>query len=158
MTITPHQPDRFAFATFTGMNPVFVTEDTPCDDLHTTYAFALHVKVPAAFGSQRSAASDFFDRVLSTVPVGTFPWLRAEVDDTTPAATGGDSFAGWCEPYGYGGEDDSYALHLYFSSPSLEIARNLALAFAVRIGLTRFDVALSTAGDWAEQTTIPEAP
>lgn len=152
---TPHQPDRFTFATFPGMNPVFVNDTDRQDDLHTAYAWCLHVRVPTdEYGTGTPAAGDFFTAIMASVPVGTFPWLRADASAATPAAVGGDSFTAWCEPFTDDG-DDARALHLYFGSPEVEIARNLALAFMVRTGLTPYDVALSTAGDWAEQAPLP---
>lgn len=152
----PFQPDRFTFATFPGMNPPFLTEDTSCNDPETTYAWALHVRVPD--DTDPGAAERFYNAVVDATQPGTFPWLRSAADDKRPAAIGGDSYQSWCEPYNHDDMEDARALHLYFSAPTLVYAVNIALAFVVRSGLTRYDVALSAAGDWAEQVTIPFTP
>lgn len=139
--------ERMTYQTFTGLNPEFVDLDRDTDK-EDAWSWTLHVRVPPGVTPQA-----FHEELLARTALA-HSWL-GEAGTNQPAACGGDSFTAWCEPFPYCPEDDQ-ALHLYFGAPDEDCARALAVAFLALTGLDRSEVALSTGGDWAEQTDIPD--
>lgn len=119
---------RFTLKTFTELDPAYVTDAD--HDLGTAHVWVLHLRVDDA------------ERV----------WLllRATGSEVlTGDAVGGDSWREWCEPV----DTEPEALHVYFHAATQEDAMRTAQALCVMIGQTDpTSVAVSTAGDWAEQT------
>lgn len=129
-------------------------------DLHTATLWTLHLEVPASITVQRA--------VLAVLTTG------AEV--LTGDYCGGDSFLEWCESMDDGHPDSQAyrhqrgrALHVYFTSPTLDRARLAAreiLYSAVRMHrhldggevletwLQAQHAGITTAGDWSEYAEI----
>lgn len=144
------------WSTFPDLDPSFVDKarDT---DLATAFAWSLHIRVPDEYGTDLTGVVAFHSAVLAATE-RAHTWLSDDDDRMVSAACGGDSFQTWCEPFPYADDDDARALHLYFSAPDANAARLMSAGYLSLLGLTTRDVALSTAGDWAEQLPIPSAP
>lgn len=124
----PHpQPDRFPLATFSHLDPVYLTESD--HDLTTATHWTLHL--PAANRDEAAITA----RRLLTAP-----------HFTAGDYCGGDSWEAWAEP---ATPNQDVAVHVYFVAPDLFTARSQARLMADSVGTMK--VALSTAGDWAEQ-------
>ena len=147
MTIT-----NIPYTTFPGLNPDFVdlTRDASKD---TAWAWCLHIAVPPEYGKIPDQAAEAFHQAVLVATENAHTWI-GDLGTNVPAACGGDSFSSWAESFPQDPDDD-VALHLYMSAADEPMAAALAVAFLTLTGLTTREVALSTAGDWAEQVTIP---
>lgn len=122
----------FTLQTFEGVDPAYLTEVDR--DLYTAQHWTLHLHTD-----------------MPNMLAADFRATGAEV--LTGDFVGGDSFRQWCETSDDG--DNDQALHVYFTASTLEQAVRTAEALCAAVGITSpTAVALSTAGDWAEQSPI----
>lgn len=140
--------NNFLFANFEGRDPSFVNQFNPSLDLDDSSFWTMHLRVRIEHYRRLDATYRYMRTMLRSVPLGSFPYASEE--GYPPAMVGGDSFEEWGEKY----QGGNYALHVYFHARGRDEAASLALSFAERLGIGWHDCALSTAGDWSQQTPI----
>lgn len=139
----------FTLCTYPTLDPPLVDHDRD-DSVLTAWTWTLHVRVPSDY-----SVLGFIEYVRRQVDPAIC-LLPIDEDNHRPAMIGGDSFTEWGEafdPNRKGG--DHRALHLYVTAPDPTCAVGVGVAFMALTGLGLTDVALSTAGDWAEQVEMP---